>query len=99
MIKVVTWRNGNAKNATCYGIRVYKENYKVLEDWQEILLEDLIIYRKKSKFSLKCPEIRNKHFKAFFDKNGLLDWQDRKPNILYLMELEENKYRLLLETI
>jgi hypothetical protein len=99
MIKVVTWRNGNANNSTCYGIKVSKKDFKVIEHWKEIIIDDYIIFRNNSKFTLKCPEIRNKSFKPFFEKNGLLEWQRRKPNVMYLKQYDENKFELLLNTI
>jgi hypothetical protein len=94
---VTTWKNGKSKNA-CYGIRIKKNDYPYLKNWKEIKVGEKTILRNlKTKFTEKCPEIRNKVIKEYLETNNLSQWIPRQPHTLFLFEYEENKFELFLE--
>lgn len=96
MIKVTTWKNGNAINAS-YGIRIKKKDYLRLVNWKTIKVEENYIERNNRPFTEKCPEIRNKFIKDYLEVNNLSQWIPRKPHTLFLFEYEENQFELFLE--
>jgi hypothetical protein len=92
--EVTTWKNGNSKNA-CYGIRIKKNDYSNLKNWKELKVgENIIVSSPETKFTVKCPEIRNKHIKKFLEVNNLKHWESRHPHELFLFEYEKNKFQL-----
>ena len=94
--KVSTWKNGNAENTkSTFGIRIKKADFSSLENWKEIKVGGKRITKtSKTKFTEKCPEIRNIKIKEFLIDNKLANWKPYKPNELKLYEIEKDIFEL-----
>ena len=97
--EVKTWKNGQpTETGAGYGIRIAKNDYAILKDWEEIIIEKNKILRNNDrKFTEKCPEIRSKIIGIFLIKNQLNNWEKGQPKKLILLNVGENKFELILE--
>lgn len=97
--EVKTWQNGQPKKTGAgYGIRIAKNDYSILKNWKEIIVEgNKILRNDETKFTEKCPEIRNKIIGKFLIENHLDKWKKGEPKKLILHNVGENKFELKLE--
>ena len=101
-----SWSNGSHHSSGAgYGIKLTlidrEANFSSKWDFVLLLLEGNdhsieVNVAKKSFWSKSCGELINKEIGIWFQQNGISNWEKGKPHIIYLSNIENNKFKVSL---
>ena len=101
IIQVTPWCNSTLKKTiknSCYGIRIPTGYYGDLCTWKQIKFEafDYLVVRKPTTpFTEKCPEIRSKFFKTFFESKNIIQCWNLDSRLVLQLYLESHDVWIL----